>query len=260
MAGFCGNCGQPVDTEGGFCGACGSRIEQVQGARASEVVGPARSPALVPDRPRPPQTSKRSTRRWTWLVVASIVVVLAAASIVLVAGRHQSPGSNVKGSASSGSAATSTSQPTAAEEVQSLARLLAISASQRAAVRNATSEIANCGALQSAQDSLSLSATQRQQNLNALQSMSLDQVPDGARLKQDLNLGWTASIASDRSYALVAADQIANQCATPVNQDSNWIAAQSTDGQASQYKEDFATVWNSIAAQYNVPTYDGGQI
>ena len=224
---------------------------------------------LATDAKQDASTAQGTQRRWVLPVIAVMIVAAVAGGVIvaLSSGGHIAvpPRSTTPPAPTSEPSPTPTTVPRAEQQVARLAALLAKSAAQRQQVLGATSEIANCGDVQGAENSLRTSAMERQSDLNQLASIKVAAIPNGAQMKYDLTQAWTASIASDDSYASWAADELRNTngCVPNDYGDSNYAAAQppnGSDATATQFKSAFLQNWNALASQFDVPTYTAEQI
>ena len=148
----------------------------------------------------------------------------------------------------------------AQSQAAALSGLLSQSSSDRAATIAATASIASCGDLLTAESTLDASANSRQALLGQLQALNLSAIPNGTQLTGFLTAAWTNSEASDRSYASWAADQISTGCTPNNTSDVNYQNAQGTDAQSTANKTSFASLWNTIAPTYNLPTVEPGNL
>jgi hypothetical protein len=154
---------------------------------------------------------------------------------------------------------TTTAPLTATTEAQALARLVSTSAGQRTNVAGAASDLENCGNASADQSAFTQAASVRQSVVNQLGTLQVALIPNGAEMVQDLSSALNYSIQSDNSYAQWAADELPG-CSTDYAADSNFAAAQQTDPQADSQKRAFASLWNAVAPQYGLPTWDPTKI
>jgi hypothetical protein len=202
-----------------------------------------------------------------------------AVSALLVRSPHDSPvrlsaGQPAGGSASAGPVSGSSSSaapppgsapPSAAPSeqtaAQALAQLLASSASDRGAVVSAVSDVKSCGSglAQDAQ-TFQQAAASRQQLISQLAALpGVSTLP--AQLVQDLNSAWQASIQADQDFAAWAGDENSGGgCTTNDSADANFEAATEPDDEATTDKQDFVGLWNPIATQYGLTTYQWNQL
>lgn len=284
----CGDCETVNASAAELCSACGasrSRAVDIGSSTAigeSTVVVTRTGMASRAATPRPPAPSTRagtstgtdpvrsestgSRRLRPLIAVGCVVVVLLLVLIaVLIRPKHSSvtfvPALSTPATAAAGkqTPATSTVQSTPAAEAQSLNSLVSTSADQRTNVVNAAGDLEQCGNPQSDQNGFSQAASTRQSVVNQLGGLQLSLIPNYQQLVQDLTSGLDYSIQSDNSYAQWAGDEITN-CSTDYNNDANFLAAQQTDPQANAAKLAFTNLWNPIAQQYGLPTWDPTKI
>jgi hypothetical protein len=140
---------------------------------------------------------------------------------------------------------------------QDLAQMLAQSAGERAAVVSAVKDVSACGP-GLAQDAqvFQRAAASRQQLLGQLGSLR-DAAALPARMLQDLNGAWQASYQTDQDYAAWAQDESnsSSGCIPDDNADSSLLAAAGPNDRATADKKAFVILWNPIAAQYGLPSY-----
>ena len=204
-----------------------------------------------------------------WLIVGLVVLLGGAGVAIALTASHNSKGQATppttqvtSNHSRAGSTPTSSSTSTTAATTQALAQsqaaalsgLLSQSANDRAATAAATTSISSCGDLQTAESALDASASSRQSLLSQLQGLNMSALPNGSQLTGYLTAAWSNSEASDRSYAGWAADQISSGCTPNDTSDVNFQNAQGTDVQATSNKTSFASLWNTIAPTYNLPT------
>jgi hypothetical protein len=262
---FCTRCGRPADPATQFCTGCGERIR------------PSDPPAPAPDHAPRPDPPRRGVPRWAIVTGVPVVLALCGAAVALLV-IHTSPGHHVTLSpGTSPAAATSaTSPPSAspqqpttqppttgppAEQVaaQDLSQMLAASAADRSAINSAYNDVEACGPrLAGDAQTFQKAASSRENLLSQLQAL-----PDGSALPtqliQDLSGAWQSSYQVDQDYAGWADDESSNGC-TNVTSDSHYQAATNLNNQATTDKTAFVNLWNPIASQYGMATYQQGGI
>ena len=203
-----------------------------------------------------------------------LVLAICSAVVTLIVIRfsptsHVAPSAN-KSAASSPSAPAQqptnlpTNQPTAqplstgspAEQVaaQNLSGMLAQSASDHSAIVAAYNDVQACGShLTGDAQTFKQAASSRENLLSQLQAL-----PDSnalpAQLIQDLSGAWQSSYQVDQDYAGWASDESSNGC-TSGTSDSHYQAATNPNKQATTDKTAFVSLWNPIASQYGMTTY-----
>jgi len=284
----CGACETVNASDAEMCSACGASQSRAVDIGASTAFGEstvvvtrtgaasraappkppvARTPAATSSGIDAAKTEGGTTRRLGPLIaVGCVVVVLLLVLIaVLIRPKHAtvtyspSQPTPAASSADTQTPATSAIQSTPAEEAQSLSDLISTSAGQRTNVVNAAGDLEQCGNPQGDETAFSQAASTRQSVVNQLGSLQFSLIPNYQQLIQDLTSGLNYSIQSDTSYAQWASDELTD-CSTDYNSDTNFLAAQQTDPQANAAKLDFTNLWNPIAQQYGLPTWDPTKI
>jgi hypothetical protein len=168
------------------------------------------------------------------------------------------PPSPAPGSSGSGLASAPPSEQTAA---QAVAQLLTNSASDRSAIVAAVSDVNACGSdLSQDVQTFQQAASSRQQLLSQLGSISgVSDLP--AQMVQDLSGAWQASEQADQDFAAWASDENSGSGCTP-NDSANgsFQAATEPDNEATADKKNFVSLWNPIANQYGLATYQWNQL
>jgi hypothetical protein len=148
-----------------------------------------------------------------------------------------------------------------AEEVaaRGLSALLAQSSGDRSAVVDAAADVQQCGQdLAGDPDIFTRAVASRQQLLTRLANLS-DASALPAGMIQALTGAWQASVQADRDYVAWAQDENSGRCkAGPA--DPNLSAATAPADQANADKMTFLKLWNPIALQYGLPTYQWSQL
>ena len=198
-------------------------------------------------------------QRWTGpagplppAVSASSAVPSAAASTV--------PPVTSSGAAPTPSVASSPAQPSRQQAAQALAALLAQGGTDRAAVTQAVSTVADCSpGLSQAETVFSNAASSHQALLGKLAALpGRSALP--ASMLADLTLAWQASGQADQDFARWTQDEISQGCSTNYQSDAGYQAAAAPDDRATQYKKAFAAQWTAIADEYGLPRYQYDQI
>jgi hypothetical protein len=209
--------------------------------------------------------SSASRYRAPLVAVGAVAAVLAVILVVVVVSSGHNTVTYVPTAAPSVTTTTlapdsPTSTPfTAAIEAQALANLVSASAGQRTNVSTAANDLENCGNASADQSAFTQAASVRQSVVNQLGALQVALLPNGAEMAQDLSSALSYSIQSDTSYAQWAGDELSG-CSTDYAADSNFAAAQQTDPQADSQKRAFASLWNAVAPQYGLPTWDPTKI
>ena len=259
---YCARCGRPLDAENESCTGCGARAWH----RAAPRVETA--------------TRREGVPRWVMLTGAAVVLGIVGLTTAIGVAHlaHANHVANVgsitpadNGSAGGGSnplpssPQPSTTQPTspslsARQVAQNLAQLLTRSAGDRTAVNRAFSDVLACGSgLAQDEQTFHDAAASRQRLLSQLAALP-DSPALPAPLLQDLRGAWRASRNADQDFANWAAAENASGCAPNDTANSWYQAAAGPDNQATIDKRDFVGLWNPIASQYGLRTYQWGDL
>lgn len=150
--------------------------------------------------------------------------------------------------------------PTEQVAAQSLSRLLAQSASDRAAINNAFNDVTACGSgLSRDAQAFREAAASRKQLLSQISTLPDSSVLP-AQMLQNLSGAWQASYRADQDYANWADDEKSKGCTPNDTSDSYYQAATEPDNQATADKQAFASAWNTIASHYGLTTYQEDQL
>jgi hypothetical protein len=158
------------------------------------------------------------------------------------------------------SAVSSPALPPQRQAAQGLAMLLAQSGTDRAAVTQAVSAVADCSPGLSQDEAIfSNAASSRQALLGKLAALA-DRSALPASMLQDLTTAWQASEQADQDFANWTRDEIAHGCSTSYQSDASYRASAGPDKQATTDKKAFAALWTAIANEYGLPSYRYNQI
>ena len=161
----------------------------------------------------------------------------------------------------SSSASSSPAPPPRQQAADALAALLVQSGKDRTSITQAVTAVEDCSGDLSQDETVFTNAASSRQALLA----KLAALPDGSALPAsmlpDLTTAWQASGQADQDFAQWTQDEISQGCSsTNYQSDANWHAAAAPDGQATKYKRAFVSLWNEVANQYALPTYQYNQI
>ena len=158
------------------------------------------------------------------------------------------------------SAVSSPGLPPRQQAAQALAALLAQSGTDRAAVTQAVSAVADCSPGLSQDETIFSNAASSHQALLGKLAALPDRSALPASMLQDLTTAWQASGEADQDFATWAQDEIAQGCSTNYQSDASYQAATVPDDQATKDKKAFAALWTAIANEYGLPLYQYNQI
>jgi hypothetical protein len=185
------------------------------------------------------------------LLVAAALVAVVAGFVVFRA--HSGT------AAAAGSTPSTSSQDARRQAAVRLSGLLAQSVTDRAAVIAAVAHVRGCGpSLRRDARTLARAASSRQRLLSQLGSMPGRSLLPAAML-HDLTGAWQASAQVDSDLARWADDNIARGCHHGSRTDAGLRASYAPERQATAGKLAFARLWNPVARQYGLTTYQRNQ-
>ncbi|MGW0689060.1 hypothetical protein ACWD2L_37655 [Streptomyces sp. NPDC002754] len=209
----------------------------------------------------PPRGGKNRTGSKVPLIAAigvGILVVGVGAGAMLSGGdddKKTDATKNVSNSAPASESASPTVDP-AKEQAVELDKLLGDSNNSRSAVVRSVANIGSCKALPQASKDLQSAATQRNELVTRLGTLSVDKLPDNARLTAALTSAWKASASADSHYARwgdqVAAKKKALCKKGHAKPTSERRAGDAASGTASTQKQQASKLWNEIASKYGL--------
>jgi uncharacterized membrane protein len=239
-------------------------------------------PAFAPVAPLPAHTS--TSRGWVVAVVIAAILVLGLAGglVYVLKSKNNTPANSATvttfhsttfhsttpttthGATTHGATrrrATTTTTPQS-EQVAAgaLAALLTQSVADRSDINAASNDVTSCGP-SLAQDGqvFENAAGSRQQLITQLSTLpGASTLP--STMIQDLTDAWQASAQVDDDYARWANDESSSGCTPNDTADPNYQAATTPNQQATQNKMAFAALWDSIATQYNLTSYQWNQL
>lgn len=243
----------------------------------SPPVTPPLLPPVPPRQQAPRQGRPRRSRSLLIGLITFLAAAAVAAAVVLVAhpfgkgstpvasssgttGAPVSPTTSASVSPTASASASSSAVPTQEQAAQNLAGLLSQSVSDRSAIVAAVNDVNTCGSKLS-QDSQTFqnAATSRQNLLSKLASL-----PGAAALPANmlaaLNSAWQNSIQADQDFAKWAQDESSGCTSGTETTDTNALAATGPDNQATADKKTFVGMWNPIATEYRLTTYQWDQL
>jgi hypothetical protein len=185
-------------------------------------------------------------------VIAAAVLVAVVAGVVIFRAHSGT-------AAASGSTPSTSSQDARRQAAVRLSGLLAQSVTDRAAVIDAVADVRGCGrSLRQDARTLANAASSRQRLLSRLASMPGRSLLPAAML-QDLTGAWQASARVDADLARWADDKITRGCRRDGRSDAGLRASYAPERQATADKLAFARLWNPVARQYGLTTYQRNQ-
>ncbi|MEU8095582.1 hypothetical protein [Streptomyces rubiginosohelvolus] len=212
-----------------------------------------------------PQQSGEAPRRRSAHIPLIAAVVVGCAVIGLGAGALMSGGDDsgkddkqpvaAQSSPSEAEPTTKAAADPAKPQAEALDKLLADSNNSRAAVISAVEKIKSCKDLDRADADLRGAAQQRRDLVTRLEGLTVDKLPQNAKLTAALNRAWKASAAADDHYAAWARQAKKNKsvCKGGQARSTNETAkANQQSGVATQAKREASTLWNAIAGKYGL--------
>ncbi|MGH3182039.1 MAG: hypothetical protein ACRDOE_09055, partial [Streptosporangiaceae bacterium] len=143
---------------------------------------------------------------------------------------------------------------------QGLASLLGQSVKDRTAITQAVNDVDQCGPnLNQDPQTFRTAATSRQNLLAQLADLSgRSALP--SNMLAALTGAWQNSVKADQDFAQWSQDELSRGCTDNDQSDPNAQAAVGPDNQATTDKQDFVGMWNPVAAQYGLPSYQWNQL
>ncbi|HZQ84043.1 MAG TPA: hypothetical protein VFA83_04355 [Acidimicrobiales bacterium] len=136
-------------------------------------------------------------------------------------------------------------------------QLLEQNAGARAQVSQAVQGVGNCTVdPRQAHDTLGAVVNTRKALVDQVNVIDVGALPEGSNLKSNLVQAWQASIAADVHFQAWALDVADAGCVrNGVNSGPDWDAANTSSIQATQFKQNFSTVWAAVAPRYGLRTW-----
>ena len=136
-------------------------------------------------------------------------------------------------------------------------QLLEQNAGARAQVSQAVQGVGNCTVdPRQAHDTLGAVVNTRKALVDQVNLIDVGALPEGDNLKSNLVQAWQASIAADVHFQAWALDVADAGCVrNGVNSGPDWDAANASSIQATQFKQNFSTVWAAVAPRYGLRTW-----
>jgi hypothetical protein len=286
---FCTNCGARLRAPATKSWGAG---QQVSGPPAEDAYTQTRipfgpgGPEYPPAPPAPPGPNGRHDRKqgsshWPIAIALVLLAAIGGAAVAVIL-TQSSPSSRVSLSGNkakvtpsaspspappsssapppSSAPASVSGPPPEAVAAQDLSALLAQSASDRSVIVNAVSDVNSCGpGLASDAQTFQQAASSRQNLLSQLGALP-DANALSAQMIQDLDNAWRSSYQADQAFAGWASDENSNGCTANDTADANYQDATGPDNQATADKQAFVALWNPIASQYGLTTYQWNRL
>jgi hypothetical protein len=194
-------------------------------------------------------------------LVPLVPVIVAVALVAVVAGvvMFWAHSGSTAASGTTGTTPSSSSQDARRQAAVRLSGLLAQSVTDRTAVIDAAADVRGCGSsLRQDARTFARAASSRQRLLSQLGSLPGRSLLPAAMLP-DLTGAWQASARVDTDLARWAEDNITRGCHGGTRSDASLRASHAPEGQAAAGKQAFASLWNPLARQYGLTTYQPNQ-
>jgi len=190
---------------------------------------------------------------------AGAVILVALVTVVLVTQLGHSGTPTAQGSATPADARSSASAAARKQAAVQLSGLLAKSVKDRSAILTAVHDVDVCGA-QLTQDPqvFTRAAASRQKLLTQLTGLAGRSALSSAMLA-DLTSAWQNSIQADQDLATWARDEASRRCKRYQSNPAE-AAAVAPSERATAAKQAFARLWDPMASQYGLPTYQPTQL
>jgi hypothetical protein len=187
--------------------------------------------------------------------VAAVLVAIVAGVVVV-----QALSGHAAASGTSGATPSASSPDARRQAAAGLAGLLAQSVTDRADVTGAAEDVRGCGpSLHQDARIFTRAASSRQHLLSRLASLPGRPLLPAAMLR-DLTSAWQASAQVDTDLARWTQDNITRGCHHHGRPDAYLRASGIPESRATVSKRAFATLWNPIARQYGLKTYQRSQL
>ncbi|MEU1471494.1 hypothetical protein ABZ434_25150 [Streptomyces sp. NPDC005761] len=190
------------------------------------------------------------------VVVGCAVIGLGAGALMSGGDEKGDEGKQPVAAASSpaGQTPTEAAPDPAKPQAEALDKLLADSNNSRSAVIGAVEKAKNCTDLDKAVADLKGAAQQRRDLVTRLKGLSVDKLPDNARLTASLTKAWQASASADDHYAAWATQAKSKKVCKKgkARPTSHYQQANVQSGEATTAKKQASTLWNAIATKYGL--------
>lgn len=221
---------------------------------------------------------RNSSSRWLGVAIVAAVLLLglATAGLVYVLTSKNSPttqasvsstkvvlptGSSHHTTTTSSSSTTSTTLVINQQQAaRALSALLSQSVTDRSEINAASNDVTSCGPTLS-QDSQTFdtAASSRQSLITQLYTLKgASALPP--QMVQSLTSAWQASEQVDEDYASWASNEFENGCVANDTSNAFYQEANTPNQEATTDKQTFANLWNPIATQYGLSTYQWNQL
>jgi zinc-ribbon domain len=252
--------------------------------------GPAGAPGPAGPPRGPGDGARRSRAPLFWSVLSAVAAVAVVAIVLLLhpfshqqtvndaanSAKNAPPTTSVTASSPTASASASLTpsasasasasrsvSSTAVTEQQSASTvggMLASSVTDRTAINDAYDDVYGCGPNLHGDAAVFTRAASSRRALLARLATMPGRAALPPALLTDLTDAWQASTTADTGFAQWADDEVTQGCVAGDTNDPGYRTTITPDNEATEYKTDFTTEWNPIAARYGLTTYQQGQL
>ena len=190
-----------------------------------------------------------SGNRRTPLIIGGVVVVIAAVGLYFgLSGGTSAKTPTAKSSTTA--VASSNSNETAQQQADAVYALVKQAGTLRDDISNAVGQLKACD-ISSATTEINATATARAAAAAKVATLPVSKISGGSSVVSALQAAWQDSATSDQDYAKAAADFASGSCSEKkVEDDANYQAAVGGSGTSESAKNNAATVWNQVMANY----------
>lgn len=204
----------------------------------------------------PASDGLRRSRRPLIPVIAAAALVVAVAGVII----FRAHSGSTAATGTTGTTPSTSSQDGQRQAAVRLSGLLAQSATDRAAVIDAATDVRGCGpSLHQDARTFVRAASSRRRLLSRLGSLPGRSLLPAAML-QDLTGAWQASVQVDTDLAGWATDKIARGCHRNSPPDARLRASYVPESHATTDKHAFASLWSPVARRYGLTAYQWNQL
>lgn len=192
------------------------------------------------------------------VVIGCAVLGLGVSAVMFGGGDDEKddPGSgkNVAASSPAPSSSPKVAADPAEPQAEALDKLLADSNNSRSSVIRSVENIKQCDNLDQAATDLRAAAKQRRGLVTQLDGLTVDKLPNNAKLTSSLTKAWKASASADDHYAAWAVQAKSKKvCKGGKARSTNQTGqANRASGEATAAKKQASGLWNGIAEKYEL--------
>lgn len=202
---------------------------------------------------------RRQSNRTLLVAVGVFVVLIVVAAVAFSGGGGKSKAGNAGKSTNTDTPAPTTSvsappgvDPAAKAQANAVYAIIVQSHDLRSKANAAIEATQKCANMPANKQSFTDVAAKRQAQADGMKGLTVDKLPDGAKLKQDLITSWQYSAESETDYANWASDNLT--CAGKPGSNDNYNRGNSAGGKAGSAKSAAVGDWNAFATKYGMET------